>query len=301
MPFRSFLLLATLAALWGGSFAFMRYAVPALGPVPLAFARVSLAAVVLLAIALARVPARDIRARWRDLLVIGTLNSALPFSLFCFAEQYVTASTAAILNATSPFFGAAAAAIWLAEPLSTNKLGGMFVGFAGVVVLVGGHLDSLSRPVVLAIAACLVASLCYGLGGVYVKRRMQGVSSMALACGSQLAAAIVLAPALPFTVVPGPITPLVAANVVALALGSTAVAYLIYFKLIADIGPSRALTVTFLIPLFGVAWGVIFLGEAVTPEMAGGGALIVAGTALALRAHPTRSAADPSICSRNSR
>lgn len=157
MPFRSFLLLATLAALWGGSFAFMRYAVPALGPVPLTFARVSLAAVVLFAIALARVPARDIKAKWRDFLVIGILNSA------------------------------------------------------------------------------------------------------------------------------------------------TAVAYLIYFKLIADIGPSRALTVTFLIPLFGVAWGVIFLGEAVTPEMAGGGALIVAGTALALRAGQTRSAAEPSICSRNSR
>ncbi len=301
MPLRSFLLLAMLAALWGGSFAFMRYAVPALGPVPLTFARVSLAAAVLFAIALARVPLRDVRGRWRDFLLIGVLNSALPFSLFSFAEQYVTASTAAILNATSPFFGAAAAAIWIAEPLSMNKVGGMLVGFAGVVVLVGGQVESLSRPVALAIAACLVAALCYGLAGVYVKRRMQGVSSLALACGSQLAAAIVLAPALPFTDVPGPITPLVVANVVALALGSTAVAYLIYFKLIADIGPSRALTVTFLIPLFGVAWGVVFLGEAVTPEMAGGGALIVAGTALALRAGQTRSTADPRICSRNSR
>lgn len=301
MPLRSFLLLATLAALWGGSFAFMRYAVPALGPVPLAFARVALAAALLLAIALARVPARDFKARWRDFLVIGILNSALPFSLFCFAEQYVTASTAAILNATSPFFGAIAAAIWLSEPLSMNKVGGMLVGFAGVVVLVGGHVDALSRLVVLAIAACLVASLCYGLAGVYVKRRMQGVSSMALACGSQVAAALALAPALPFTPVPGPVTPLVVANVVALALGSTAVAYLIYFKLIADIGPSRALTVTFLIPLFGVAWGVVFLGEALTLEMAGGGVLIVAGTALALRAPQTRSAAEPSICSRNSR
>jgi len=299
MPLRSFLLLTTLAALWGGSFTFMRYAVPALGPVPLAFARVALAAAVLFAIALARLPVREIRSRWRDFLVIGILNSALPFSLFCFAEQYVSASTGAILNATSPFFGAIAAAIWLSEPLSLNKVVGMLVGFAGVVILVGGHVDAMSRIVVLAIAACLVASLCYGLASVYVKRRMQGVSSIALACGSQLAAALVLAPALPFTPVPGPVTPLVVANVVALAIGSTAVAYLIYFKLIADIGPSRALTVTFLIPLFGVAWGVVFLGEAVTLEMAGGGVLIVAGTALALRAGQTRSAAEPSICSRN--
>jgi len=301
MPFHSFLLLAALAALWGGSFTFMRYAVPALGPVPLAFVRVTLAAAVLVTIAMARIPARDFKANWRDFLVIGILNSALPFSLFSFAELYISASLGAILNATSPFFGAAAAAIWLAEPLSLNKVAGMLIGFAGVVVLVGGRMDSLSAPMMLAIAACLIASLCYGLAGVYVKRRMQGVSSMALACGSQLGAVVALAPALPFTAVPGPVTPLVIANVVALAVGSTAVAYLIYFKLIADVGPSRALTVTFLIPLFGVAWGVVFLGEAVTLEMAGGGALIVAGTALALRAGQTRSAARPSICSRNSR
>lgn len=283
MTARSVALLVILAALWGGSFVFMRVAVPALGPVPLAFVRVALAAAVLLAVAYAQRRMPDFRARWREFAVVGIVNSALPFVLFCYAEQYVTASTAAILNATSPFFGAIAAAIWLGEALTWRKAAGMAIGFAGVAVLVGWHPETMTRDVALAIAACLAAALCYGLGGTYAKRRLSGVESFAVACASQLAAAIFLAPAVPFATIPGPVTPLVIANVVALALASTAVAYLIYFKLITDIGPARALTVTFLIPLFGVLWGYLFLGEVLTPSMLAGGALIVAGTALALR------------------
>ncbi len=154
--------------------------------------------------------------------------------------------------------------------------------------------EALTRGTVLAIAACLAAALCYGLGGVYAKKRMQGTSSFALACGSQLSAAIILAPVLPFASVPGPVTPWVVFNVVALAVASTAIAYLIYFRLIADIGPSRALTVTFLIPLFGVLWGYLFLGEAITAHMLAGGALIIAGTALALAGGAGAAATTPS-------
>jgi drug/metabolite transporter (DMT)-like permease len=282
MPARSLALLVALAALWGGSFVFMRYAAPAMGPVPLTFVRVTLAALVLLALTAARRGVPDLRSRWRDFGVVGVVNSALPFVLFCFAEQTIAASTAGILNATSPFFGAIAAAIWLGEPLTTRKIGGMTLGLGGVALLVGLQPEPLTPPTIIAVAACLVAALCYGLGGVYARKTMQGVPSAALACGSQLSAAIVLAPMLPFVSVPGPVTSWVAFNVVALAVASTAIAYLIYFRLIADIGPSRALTVTFLIPLFGVLWGYLFLGEAITANMLAGGALIVAGTALAL-------------------
>lgn len=281
-------MLTALAALWGGSFVFMRYAVPALGPAPLAFARTAIAALALLAFAITQFSFRQrdlplLRARWRGLAVVGLVNSALPFVLFCFAEQTIAASTAAILNATSPFFGAMASAIWLGEPLTARKVSGMALGLAGVVALVGWQPEPLDSATALAIAACLAAALCYGLAGVYTKRRMQGVSSNALACGSQLSAAIVLVSVLPFTSVPGPVTGWVIANVVALAVASTAIAYRIYFRLIADIGPSRALTVTFLIPLFGVLWGFLFLGEAIGPNMLVGGVLIVAGTALALK------------------
>ena len=283
MPFQSVVMLTGLAALWGGSFVFMRYAVPAMGPVPLAFARVALAALALLAFAATQRRVPDVRTRWRGLAVVGLVNSALPFVLFCYAEQSINASTAGILNATSPFFGAIAAAIWLREPLTARKVGGMTLGLAGVALLVGLQAEPLTATTALAIAACLAAALCYGLAGVYTKKRMQGMSSVALACGSQLSAAIILAPVLPFTSIPGPVTAWVLFNVVALAVASTAIAYLLYFRLIADLGPSRALTVTFLIPLFGVLWGFVFLGEAITANTLAGGVLIVAGTALALQ------------------
>jgi len=296
MPPRALVLLVTLAALWGGSFVFMRVAVPAMGPVPLTFVRVTLAALVLFSLAAARRSVPDMRSRWRGFGVVGLVNSALPFVMICFAEQTISASTAGILNATSPFFGAIAAAIWLGDSLTARKIGGMALGLAGVALLVGLQPEPLTLTTVLAVAACLAAALCYGLGGVYAKKQMQDVPSFALACGSQLSAAIVLTPVLPFVSVPGPVTSWIVFNVVALAVASTAIAYLIYFRLIADIGPSRALTVTFLIPLFGVLWGYLFLGEAITANMLAGGVLIVAGTAIAL-AHSATRAAMPSCTS----
>jgi len=125
--------------------------------------------------------------------------------------------------------------------------------------------------------------MCYGIASVYTRVRMAGVPSFPTALYSQLAAAIVLAPALPFAPTQGPMTIIVAANVLALAVGSTAIAYLLYFKLIANIGPARALSVTFLIPLFGVLWGYLFLGEPLTINMLLGGLLILGGTWLAMR------------------
>lgn len=273
-----------LAALWGGSFVFMRVAAPALGPLPLAYARVALAATALLLLAFAQRRVPPFRTRWREFAVLGIVNSATPFALFSFASLHVPASTGAILNATSPFFAAIAAAYWLGEALTWRKMAGMAVGFAGVATLVGWDPRAITADVALAIAACLVAALCYALGGVYAKRRLADVPSFALACASQTTAAVALMPLLPFAAIPGPVTALVGANVAALALASTALAYLIYFRLIADAGPQRALTVTFLIPLFGVLWGFVFLGEPVTASMLAGGALVVAGTALALRA-----------------
>jgi drug/metabolite transporter (DMT)-like permease len=284
--------LLSLAALWGGSFAFIRVAVPTLGPIWLAESRVALAFAALFAVALIRRDVPSLAAHWRAYLAIGTVNSALPFALFSFAEQFISASNAAILNATSPFFGAIVAAAWLREPLTARKLTGMALGLAGVVLLVGWQAEPVSASMLMAAVACLAAALCYGVGSVYAKARMTGIPSFAIALYSQLAAAIVLAPALPLAPPPSALSPLVAANVLALALASTAIAYLLYFRLIADVGPARALTVTFLIPLFGVLWGALFLGEPVAINMLSGCALILAGTWLALRGpgHPPRPA-----------
>ncbi len=276
--------LLLLAALWGGSFAFIRVAVPALGPLWLAESRVAIAFVALFALAVFRRNVPGVRTYWRGFLVIGVINSALPFALFCYAEQYVTASTAAVLNATSPFFGAAVAAIWLKETLAPLKIAGMAIGLAGVAVLVGWHPEPLAPGTLLAIAACLAAALCYGIASVYAKRAMTGVPSFSIALYSQLGAALALLPSLPLSPAPGPLNGLIIANVLALALASTALAYLLYFRLIANIGPARALTVTFLIPLFGVLWGVVFLDETIGANTVVGCALILGGTWLAVRA-----------------
>lgn len=293
MPGRDVARLLLLAGLWGGSFAFMRVAVPVVGPLWLAFSRVALAFVALFAFALARRAIPPFFAHWRDYAVIGAVNSALPFALFCFAEQYIGASTAAILNATSPFFAAAVAALWLKEALSPRKLGGMALGLGGVVLLVGWSDGALAGMRLLATLACLLAAMCYGLASVYAKRRMTSVPSFAVALYSQFAAAVVLAPALPFVPSPGPLTSLVVGNTLALALASTAFAYLLYFQLIATIGPARALTVTFLIPVFGVLWGSLFLGEAVTASGVLGCTLILGGTWIATRGAAPKSLRRP--------
>jgi len=291
-----------------------RSALPALGPLWLAWARVTLAFAALFAVAVVRRDVATLRERWRDYLVVGTVNSALPFALYGFAEQYVSASIAAILNATSPFFGALIAALWLKEALSFRQLAGMALGAAGVVWVVGWHAGPASGTVVAAVGACLAAALCYGIGGVYTKVRMSGVPSAAIALYTQLGAATVLSPFALAGPTPAAPTAVVAVNVLALALASTAYAYRLYFRLIADVGPTRALTVTFLIPLFGVLWGVALLGERLTADMAIGGALILTGTWIATRGAPrcrsaaretkaaqTSSAAGPSTCVRNSR
>ena len=278
--------LLLLAGLWGGSFAFIRVAAPALGPLWLAFLRVALAFLALFALALARRAVPSFSAHWRSYLVIGTANSALPFALFSFAELHVGASTAAILNATSPFFGALVGALWLSETLTRRTLAGMALGLVGVVVLVGWQPEPLSGDILWAMLACLGAALCYGVASVYAKRRMTAIPSSAVALYSQLTAAGVLAPALAFVPLPEIPSALVAGNVLALALASTAFAYLLYFRLIATIGAARALTVTFLIPLFGVLWGSIFLGEPLGANTLSGCALIVAGTWMAARKAP---------------
>ncbi len=276
--------LLLLAGLWGGSFAFIRVAVPELGALWLAFARVALAFAALFVLALGRRAVPSFLAHWRSYAVIGIVNSALPFALFSFAEEYIGASTAAVLNATSPFFGAVVAALWLKDALTLPKLAGMGLGLAGVVVLVGWQAGPLTGTTLVGSLACLAAAFCYGVASVYAKRNMRDVPSAAMALYSQLTAAIVLAPALMFVPLPSSPTPLVIGNVVALALGSTALAYLLYFRLIATIGPARALTVTFLIPLFGVLWGYLFLGEPLAVNTLAGCALILGGTWIAARA-----------------
>jgi drug/metabolite transporter (DMT)-like permease len=271
-------MLLALSAIWGGSFLFVRIGAPVLGPVALIELRVLIAGLVLLGYALATRKQLELRKRWRHYLAVGILNSAIPFTLIATAELNLTAGLAAILNATSPLFGAVVAALWIKEALTLKKIIGLVLGLAGVALVVGWSPLPFSLVVALSVGASLAAAVFYGIASVYTKVHVRGASSLGLSTGSQLGAALFLAP---FTMAAPPQhVPSYSVLLAVLALGvfCTAIAYLLYFRLIATIGPTRALTVTFLVPVFGVFWGVVFLHEPLTWSTILGFGIILVGT-----------------------
>jgi drug/metabolite transporter (DMT)-like permease len=272
---RQLAMLLGLAALWGASFLFMRVSVSAFGPIVLADGRVALAGVVLFAYAAAIGARPALRARWRDYLLLGTVNAALPFSLLAAAQLEIEASLAAVLNAMAPLCGALVAAVWLGERVTLAAKAGLVLGVAGVALVVGLSPFTLDLPFVLAVLACLGAAFAYGVGANLVRVRFAGEPPLSMAIGQQLAAAAVLLPLVP--AVPLRATP-DAVDVVcllALALGSTGVAYLLYFRLLRELGATGGMTVIFVVPVFGVLWGALFLDERIHLGTVVGGAVIL--------------------------
>ena len=253
--------LMLLGALWGGSFLFIRVAVPALGPFVLMELRVGLAVVALTLYAVVVGRLSKLRSRWREFLIIGTVNTAIPFSLIAAAEIYLTASLAAILNSTTVLFTALVAAVWMGDPLTMRKVVGVILGIVGVAVLVGWDPIELSGVILLSVGAMLAASLSYALGAVYIKRTFKGIPPLSMSLGQLTGGAIILLP-LAAASLPGE-RPSAAVTlcVLGLALLSTAVAYLLYFRLIENVGPTSTVTVTLLVPLFGLLFGVLLLDE----------------------------------------
>ncbi|HLK13546.1 MAG TPA: DMT family transporter [Fimbriimonadaceae bacterium] len=272
--------LLVLASLWGGSFIFMRIAAPVLGAIATAEVRVVIAALALSAYAWVLKSDLEIRTRWRQYLVIGFLNSALPFTLISWSEVRLTASMAAILNSTTPLFGTMVAAVWAKESLTAPKVLGIVLAFGGVSILVGWSPIRLDTMTVLALLASLAGALSYGIAGTFTKLNAKGASPMGLAVGSQVSASLFMSLALPFGWPARPPTSAAILSVVALALICTAVAYILFFRLLVDVGPTRTLTVTFLVPITGVLWGYLFIGEAVTVTKLAACAVILAGTSL---------------------
>jgi drug/metabolite transporter (DMT)-like permease len=228
-------------------------------------------------------------AEWRRHIrfyaLIGIINSALPFSLYGFAGMHLSAAVMSILNATSPMFGLLLGAAFGGERITRGKLAGLSLGAAGVALVArpesgpGGY----STMFVWGVIACLVASFAYGLTGLAIKRWGAGVPSRGIAVGAQLCGALALAPLLPILPPSGRASAVVIANLVALGVLASAIALILYFRLMSDLGATRALTVTFLIPLFAFLWGALFLGETLTAPVLGGAVLILAGTVLVTR------------------
>ena len=273
-----------LAAIWGASFLFMRTAAMELGAFATAGLRVSIAAVFLLPLLLARGHGALLLKNWKLVLVVGIFNSAIPFACFSYALLSISTGLSSILNATVPLFGAVIAWLWLKDRPNGSRILGLLIGFLGVALLAWDKAsfkpDAAGNASGWAVLACLLATLCYGLSASFTKRYMGGLPSLVSATGSQMGAAVGLLP-LTWWYWPDHTVSLQAwAAVVALGVLCSAVAYILYFRLIERAGPSRALSVTFAIPVFAVLYGVILLGEVVTPWMVLCAVIIVAGTSL---------------------
>ncbi len=269
------------SAIWGASFLFLRIAAPVFGPVFLIEIRVLTAFVFLLPIFLYLGKLKDVLLNWKMIFLISLANMALPFTLLAFTSLSLNAGFTSILNATVPFFTAIIALLFFSQYLSLLSITGLFVGFGGVVVLVFDPAST--TPVAanyLAIGAGLLASLLYGAAANLTTQKLSGVSGLAITVGSLFFATIYL---LPFALWQRPeIMPQgsIWLSVIALGVFCTGLAYVMFYRLIARIGPYRAVTVTFLIPLFSILWGAVFLEEQVTLFMALGCFLVLVGVSM---------------------
>ena len=273
--------LVALGAVWGASFLFMRIAAPEFGPLVLVEVRVVIAALFLLPIFLLRANISELTVQWKKLAILSVLNSAAPFFLLTFATLSITGGFAGILNATAPIFAAMVAWVWLSDRLGMSQIVGLVIGLAGVLVLVWNKVTLDFDGTTVAILAAIIAAIFYAVGGNYTKKYMGQMSSLAIATGTMMAAAIIL---LPIAVYLWPSEPVSTRSWIAaiiMGVASTGIAYILYFRLIRNVGPTKAITVTYLIPAFAMFWGAIVIDEKVTPIMLLGCAIIFFGTALA--------------------
>jgi drug/metabolite transporter (DMT)-like permease len=309
MGAREWAILIILSVLWGGSFFFTGVAVATVPPFTFVLMRVATASLILLVVLAAtgrKLPlSRDI---WGAFLVLALLNNAVPFTLFAWGQQHIASGLASILNATTPLWAVVVAHLFTGdEKAGPAKIAGVAIGFAGVAVMIGGDfLRDLGGAGILAQIACLGATLCYALAGVYARRfRRLGVAPLAVSTGQLIAATVLMAPLAFLFERPwqaGLPKPDALAAILALAVFSTALAYILYFQLIEKAGATNAILVTFLIPATAILLGATILGEVLAMRHFIGLALIVAGLAFIdgrLLGRFSRSSADPGLGSRS--
>lgn len=283
MSTKNSLLLILLSAIWGGSFIFMRVLAPVFGAVGTANIRLLIGAIFLLTIY--RLIRYQIHWKrdWKLFLVIGIINSALPFTFFSFAALHIPASISVVINSMTPMFGALFEKIILKGSLTINKLMGLVIGTIGVIIISGSKTLSGTPESYVAIFACLAATFCYGLSGALVKKYGKQVEAKAMAGGSQLFAGFVLLPFLATSGFSTPITYDILLTVIVFGVLCSAIAYLIYYHLINTAGPTIALSVTFLMPVFGILWSKIILNEVITGQMILGAFIILIGIYLIIK------------------
>ena len=250
--------------------------------------RVAVAAAFLLPIVVFKGLLPALKQHWKKIFFMGIFNSAIPFACFAFALLSITTGLSAILNATVPMFGALVAWVWLKDKPALPRIAGIVIGFGGIALLAWDKAsfkpdasNQLGLAPGWAVLACLLACLCYGISASFTKKYMVGINPLVTAAGSQIGATLGLL--IPAIWLWPSVTPGTTAWLALLVLGvaCTGVAYILYFRLIEKAGPQRTLTVTFLIPVFAVFYGAVFLRESITPWMLLCALVIVCGTALA--------------------
>jgi drug/metabolite transporter (DMT)-like permease len=279
--------LTLLGAVWGGSFLFMRVAAADFGPFPLVDVRLALGGLILTPF-LWRARAQFTPAVWLRIAGIAAINSVLPFILFAWGAERAPAGIGAITNAMTVMFAALVAFLFYGEHIGKRRWIGLIAGFVGVTVLASGHIAGAS--VGSAALAGTAAALCYGLGINFVRHHLSGFPPAAIAAANLLSGAVMLAPLAIYTWPQQAIPTASWVSAVLLGVLCTGIAFVFYYRLIARIGAPRTATVTYLIPLFGVIWAWLLLGERVTLSMVLAGALILAGVALSQQRDTKREA-----------
>ena len=285
MRTRHFAQLVGLSALWGASFLFLRIASPALGPLTLAGMRVSLAIVALVLIM------RALRQpwpwkHWRELAMLGALTVALPFLLYAWAALRLPAGYSALLNTTAVVFGTLASAWFKEDTLTVRKLLGCAVGFVGVALIVQLGPVRLDGPTLVAVVACIIASCCYGASTPLMKRATTRMEPLAIAAGIHVAALVFVTPGALWALPQANFTPAAMFSVLVLGVLTSGVAYWIHLRIIRQVSPVAAISPAFMIPVFGVTWGHLFLGEELSSGIFVGGALVLLATALVTGFNP---------------
>ena len=282
MKAKDIIRLLLLAAIWGSSYLFLRIAAPVIGISMTMGLRITIAALFMILVFsfLNQLPAYKLY--WKQYLVLGMLNLVAPFALVTFAVANLNASIGAILNATTPLFTMIISSYWMKEKMSVRKLTGLFIGLMGLVILVGWIPIELNGRTILALAFSLLASLSYGIGAVYTRIKFRQSPPMQTATGQISAAALLVLPLLIFSNSSYDLNLNMAIVVLVLALICTALGYALYFKLISTIGSINASLVTMLVPVFSLIWGIVFLGETLTPGLLAGLALILGSLKLVL-------------------
>jgi drug/metabolite transporter (DMT)-like permease len=282
--------LLSLAAIWGASFLFMRIIAPVIGTIPTAFFRVSIAAVGLLVIlGLMRI-SWDFKGKLKTVMLLGVINSGIPATLYSVAAQVLPAGYSAIFNATTPLMGVLIGGLFFHERLTAAKLGGVFLGLLGVGILTRAGPVAFDMELLMGALACLLATTCYGFAGFLARRWLDqagGLDSRLSAVGSMLGATLFLLPLFGYSVISQPPESWgswsVWLSLLGLGLVCTALAYIIYFRLLSSVGPVKSMTTTFLIPPFGVLWGALLLDEPLSMAHLYGGVLIAAALWLVLK------------------